>query len=108
MQHYFYICIVAYVYEHVTYTYIAQANDIVSVPAVLGVVLGRPDPVLDDVVLDGVVLGGVVLGGVVLGSVVLVCIVLGGVVLLGAVLGRPINAKEPVTRTSASEVKVYT
>lgn len=49
-----------------------------------GVVLGRPDPVLDGVVLGGVGLGGVVLGGV--------------------VLDGPVDIEEPVT----SEVKVYT
>ena len=47
------------------------------------------------------VLGCVVLGGVVLGGVVLVRPVPGD-----TVLGRPVDAEEPVTRTSASEVKI--
>ena len=46
-----------------------------------------------DPVLDGVMLGGVVLGRPVVGCVVLGC---------------PVDAEEPVSRTSASEVKVYT
>ena len=71
------------------------------IPAVLGgVVLDRPDPVLDGVVLDR---PDPVLDGVVLGRPVLVCVVLDG-----TVLGRPVDEEEPVTRTSASEVKVYT